>query len=447
MSLGRRVGATTVLIAAAVLPTSGCGSSRPPRARARPAPPPVATQPATFTLPPLSSPHRLAVGLTEANANLLFTSGSHPAPAGFGAARAALGALAPTYLRIVVDWSTLQPAPSAPAHLDGPRDGCDRGRPPCRAFSGLRDELAAVASQQRAGAHLTPVVVFYGVPAWAARSPSGCERPGTAPRSRALRPEALDAYSRLVGSVLTLAASQGVALPYLSPWNEPNHPFFISPQRASCRAGSPSLSPSIYSELVRAMARELRLTGGDHHLVLGELAGYDQPRTHSSSVEELVAALPDDVVCSATVWAIHDYVRRSAVTRADPVAVLERALARRRPCLPGSAALEGGGGSAAPLWVTETGAGAPHAGDRRSHSRADARAGCRAQAAELDALAGDPRVGAVFQYTFREDPAFPVGLIDAGLTHLYPAYSLWRAWSVATANRSSPPPLPAVCAR
>src|SRR2546422_4110966 len=28
----------------------------------------------------------------------------------------------------------------------------------------------------------------------------------------------------------------------------------------------------------------------------------------------------------------------------------------------------------------------------------------------------DPRVGAVFQYTFRDDPAFPVGLVDARLS-------------------------------
>jgi hypothetical protein len=38
-------------------------------------------------------------------------------------------------------------------------------------------------------------------------------------------------------------------------------------------------------------------------------------------------------------------------------------------------------------------------------------------------------VDAAFQYTFREDTAFPVGLADAGLDRLYRAYAAWQAWS------------------
>ena len=35
---------------------------------------------------------------------------------------------------------------------------------------------------------------------------------------------------------------------------------------------------------------------------------------------------------------------------------------------------------------------------------------------------------AVFQYTFRDDPVFPVGLVDAKLTKTWPAYDLFKAW-------------------
>jgi len=52
----------------------------------------------------------------------------------------------------------------------------------------------------------------------------------------------------------------------------------------------------------------------------------------------------------------------------------------------------------------------------------------------------DPRVGAVFQYTLREDPAYPVGLLAAGLERAYPAYALWLAWARRDAASASGPP-------
>ena len=36
-------------------------------------------------------------------------------------------------------------------------------------------------------------------------------------------------------------------------------------------------------------------------------------------------------------------------------------------------------------------------------------------------------MGAVFQYEFRDDPAFPVGLASADLSHLSSTYRLWLA--------------------
>ncbi|MCW2995444.1 MAG: hypothetical protein JWQ18_2939, partial [Conexibacter sp.] len=59
--------------------------------------------------------------------------------------------------------------------------------------------------------------------------------------------------------------------------------------------------------------------------------------------------------------------------------------------------------------------------------------------------AADPRVDAAFQYTFREDTAYPVGLADAGLTRLYPTYDLWAAWG-ARAPSDPAPALPQSCA-
>jgi hypothetical protein len=66
-----------------------------------------------------------------------------------------------------------------------------------------------------------------------------------------------------------------------------------------------------------------------------------------------------------------------------------------------------------PLWITETGAG-------------DRPGACEAMAAQLRAWRADPRIEAAFQYTLRDDPIFPVGLADAGLTRLHPAHEAWR---------------------
>jgi hypothetical protein len=104
---------------------------------------------------------------------------------------------------------------------------------------------------------------------------------------------------------------------------------------------------------------------------------------------------------------------------ADPslsgaVGQLERAL-DARPCTKGK-----------PIWVTETGVGAAHAGRTRSSDPAQLVEDCRAQAAALRRWSRDPRVQAVFQYEFRDAPDFPVGLADPGLTRTYPVYDVYR---------------------
>jgi hypothetical protein len=55
-------------------------------------------------------------------------------------------------------------------------------------------------------------------------------------------------------------------------------------------------------------------------------------------------------------------------------------------------------------------------------------------------------VGAIFQYSFREDPAYPVGLVSADLQHTYPAYRLWLAYAQARAAHAPPPPTSPSCA-
>ena len=59
------------------------------------------------------------------------------------------------------------------------------------------------------------------------------------------------------------------------------------------------------------------------------------------------------------------------------------------------------------VWMTETGVGAPHAGeDKRTTAPAERRA-CKRLHRRLVKWYDDPRVTAAFQYTFREDDVFP----------------------------------------
>jgi hypothetical protein len=332
--------------------------------------------------------------------------------------------------------------------------GCARDVGPCGAYAGIRAELDAIAGQQRVdpgpdgegvngggaadggaanggalSGDFNVVIDIFGVPSWAAAAPSGCELAGTTPFSRPLRPAAIAGYRALIRSLLALAARVGVSIEWWSPWNEPNNPLFIGPQHATCAAGSQTLSPAVYAQLARAMAAELKAGGGVHRLLLGELDDYPTDSPHRTSIASFIAALPADVLCFAGAWSVHDYAARGVfASSADPVEALESALDARGACA-----------REAPIWVTETGAGAPRPGFPRPAGAADERAGCEALAVQLIRWYGDPRVQAVFQYTFREDPAFPVGLLSADLSHIYPTYDLWLDWSRLRAAGESPP--------
>jgi hypothetical protein len=376
--------------------------------------------------------HGPALGLTEDNADLLW-SPSAPARTGgeaFQPARERLSALRPRYLRLLVDWAALQPRPGVPAALAAGVDGCARGVGPCGPYAGVRAQLAAIASQQRADPGSFQVVVdMLALPTWAAPAPSGCAS-RTSASAQALGAQALASYRALIGSLLSLARSQGVALEWWSPWNEPNDPRFLSPQRAGCSRSSPPLAPLIYAQLARAMAAELAAGGGTHHLLLGELKDVQADSAEATSVASFVASLPSDVVCLAGAWSIHDYAARRSGAGAplDAVTTLEQALDARGGCARGAS-----------IWVTEAGAGAPHPGRPRPAGRADELAGCAALAQQLARWYADPRVAAVFQYSFREDPAYPVGLLSADLSRVYPAYGLWLAYARLRAAGAAPP--------
>lgn len=416
--------AAGVAVAAVACALGACGSS--------------ARGPAALGL----SSARPALGITEDDAALLWSPPSHAgAPAtdaasatlagaeAFARARTQLTALHPRYVRLLIDWAAVQPDAGRPPQLEGRVSGCARTIGPCGPYAGVRDELAAIASQQRRGGGFEAVIVIYGTPAWAARAPSGCERAHATALSRAPTVAGLQAYRELVHALVALAAREGVALRWWAPWNEPNDPTFLAPQRSACTTNATPVSTFSYAQLAGAMADQLRAEGGERHLLLGELNAYEAGSYDRTSIAEFVASLPEAALCLGDVWTVHAYAARGPFAPAqDPVGALERALDARGGCARQSQ-----------VWVTESGAGAAHPGGPRAGGEGQARAGCLALARQLAVWTADPRVGAVFQYTFRDDPAFPVGLTDPSLSRTYPAYRLWLAWqSARAAGHASP---------
>lgn len=401
----------------ALVALAGCGASEANRT----------TEQTPAAAPSALRPFQL--GLTEQNPALIAPG---EAPAGFAPWRDAVAALKPDHYRILVDWAALQPDPNMPADLAGGRDGCAReGVGPCAPSAGLRAQFeAAKAARAAAGGGWEIVPVILGAPDWAARPPAGCERPGAKARARPFSDAGLQGYRQLLGDLVTLGRDVGVALNNWSPYNEPNHPAFLSPQRAACDPDSPTLGPETYAAIVRAAREVLEPTGA--RLVLGELAGFERPTRLATGVGEFIRALPEDVACAAAVWSQHEYAigGEPQPFRRDAVAEAEAALSER-PCTAGL-----------PLWITETGVGGARPGARRPTSARALAAQCAGQAARLERWAADPKVEAVFQYSVREDAAYPVALFDQTLTARYPTYDLWRSWADA---RGSAPARPAGC--
>jgi hypothetical protein len=412
----------------AVVFVTACGGGGGENTTSTSAPTPAKPPPAKQAPTDVAPGGGLAIGLTEINPDLFW----HGKDVGdFDPWRDRAEALKPQVYRLTVDWATLQPSPDAPVDWTRASDGCMRGMKPCRPYSGIRDTLRAIRSQQQAGNGFATMVVIYGVPEWAAIKPKGCERDDIGARSRPITAKGLDAYRKLVRSLQDLSRQEGASIRWWSPWNEPNGPFFISPQRAECRGSSKALSPAVYTKFALAMREELE---PGQQLVVGELAGLENARKYGTSISEFFAGLPDEVVCNAGVFAQHAYAKRGDKAD-DPGAVgaLEEVL-DGRPCARDK-----------PIWVTETGVGGPHVGDERSPKEESIRADCQALNVALRRWDKDPRVDAAIQYTFRDDPVFPVGLADAELTKEWPAYQLFKAWGGARNPDGPPPALPHAC--
>ena len=175
-------------------------------------------------------------------------------------------------------------------------------------------------------------------------------------------------------------AAKGVDVAAWGPWDEPTRHRFLP-------CGD-------YGRLAEAM----RSVVGDH-LLIGELA---------SNGTDLLSRLPQDLVCTAVAVGQHDYANG-----ADPLPALERELARC-PHPP-------------PVWITETGV--------RHDRYADS---CPAM---QQTLARFRRAGvrAVFQYSLREDPLNPTGLVHTDLRRAYPELALWEGASCSTATAGRAP--------
>ncbi|HEY0343557.1 MAG TPA: hypothetical protein VGC59_02855 [Solirubrobacteraceae bacterium] len=388
------------------------GSCLPPLLPCRPesGPPPVASDPPAHEDPAPEPP--LAIGLTESDPRLLVARGITR-----GVAARAI-ALRPRYIRVLVPWERVQPSALQRPNWDAPPGGCPRSQPRCASERGLRGLLHAIKLRQETDGGWRILIVPYFTPPWAGHANTGCQRPHATSLSRMPR---IGAYRRFLRGIQGLADGVGVQIAYLSPWNEPNHPAFLSPQRRTCSVSSPPLAPAAYAKLVRAAVRELR---PDQQLVLGSLAGIDPPRLFAAGAAEFIRALPQDVACLDGPFAQHKYIGRrarhgTAPLRADP------ATAAAHTLIDDVDAALGAHGCAKPkpLWIAETGTF-----DHR----------CEAVAAALGDWARDPRVTAAFQYTFRESQAFPVGLVSPSMRTTYASYRAWHAFARASEIPAAP---------
>ena len=334
----------------------------------------------------------------------------------------------------------LQPDPAAARPTCArAADGCLRGLPPCRASGGLAEVLRAARSQQRAGG---------GFEVAARRStacPTGrrCRRRLRAPRpGRALAADQRRRPARLprarAGARRARAPRGRRRCAGGAPWNEPNAPFFLSPQRARCDAAAPPRAPLVYTRssapCAPSCARRPATAGSSSATwptssrgaagELGARGARRAPRRRRVLRRRRGAAR----------------LRRGRARRArgrGVVGAVERVL-DRRPCARRHADLGHRGGRG-----------------RDARRRAPARRGGRPPG-RLPGAAGRPaplvggpaRHGRLPVHRPRR-PAFPVGLADARLRRAWPAFAPAarlgrgpRARAGAAARRTPAPAAP-----
>lgn len=375
-------------------PLIPCDPPRPPAVTPEPAPAPAPVK----LKPPLS------IGLTESDPRLLVADGS--------ASRAAVkvAALRPAYVRVLVPWERFQPHAGQRPNWDTPPGGCPAAAPRCASERGLRGLLRAIKRRQDADGGWKILVVPYFTPRWAATRITGCQRPRNR-HARAQMPR-IAPYRRFLRRLDALGDAVGVRIDYVTPWNEPNYPAFLQPQRATCDRRSKAIAPLAYAKLARAAHRELR---AGQTLVLGSLAGFVGPRTYGAGAAEFIDGLPRDVACLDGPFAQHAYIgergrRGRAPVRANP------ASAARHDLIDDVLGALDAKGCPQPkqLWIAETGTFDHH---------------CEAMSAALRSWADNDRIDAAFQYTFREAQAFPVGLVSPSLRTTYKSYRAWLAFA------------------
>jgi len=352
-----------------------------------------------------STPPPLAIGLTETDPRMLVPVG----PTWRAAVKVV--ALKPAYVRVLIPWERLQPQAGRKPNWDAPFGGCPRINPGCRSERGMRGLLNAIRQRQAEDGGWRILAVPYFTPLWAmAKPPSGCQKARNR-HARAQMPR-IAAYRRFLRAFNALADKVGVKVDFITPWNEPNHPGFLQPQRARCVVGAKAVSPLAYARLVRAARKELRF---GQQIVLGSLAGLQRPRIYGAGAAEFIRGLPRDVACIDAPFAQHAYIgvrpRDGGAPRAANVA-----LASRDELLDSViAALDSRGCSQRKgLWIAETGTF-----DHR----------CPAMSAALRSWAVNDRIDAAFQYTFRESRDYPVGLVSPSLRDTYRSYRAWHAFA------------------
>ena len=305
------------------------------------------------------------------------------------------GRAAPALLPPAVDWSQLQPDPRRPP--DGshrPTAACAAGRHarPTGASATCCARWAPSSARATASRSWCRSTACRTGPPRAARLRAPGHRPALAtdhgrgparlPRASCARWSPCSRRGRGAALVDAVERAQRAVL--------------RQPPALGLLARQHALAPGVYTRLARALRAELEAQPGDQGLVVGELAG----------------------VATARLRGLDPGVLRRAARRRR---VRRRGLqpARLRPARqqaddPVIGQLEarwpGAVHAGKPIWVTETGVGGAHVGDARSRGRHPARGLPRNAAASP--LARDPRVDAAFQYTFRDDPVFPVGLAD-----------------------------------
>jgi hypothetical protein len=356
----------------------------------------------------------LAIGLTENDPRLLRPDSE------IWRASVKLIALRPAYVRVLIPWERLQPRAGAKPNWDAPFGGCPRLVPGCHSEDGMRGLLMAIKARQAQAGGWKIFAVPYFTPLWAmAAPPTGCQKERN--RHARVQMPRIAHYRRLLRAFNALADKVGVKLDYISPWNEPNHPAFLQPQRATCHASSKAVSPEAYARLVRAAQLELR---PGQTIVLGSLAGLQDPRPYGAGAAEFIRGLPHDVACIDGPFAQHAYVgvnaRDGVPPPADPLTaaryeLLDTVIAAldAKNCEKRKA-----------LWIGETGA--------FDH-------GCAGMSAALRSWAVNDRIDAAFQYTFRDNRHYPVGLVSSSLRDTFASY---RAWSAFAGSPRQLPPAP-----